>query len=498
MLNILRKRAQSTLIQIIVLVIAIVFVFWGVGTNLGNKKNTLATVNGEEIPVQDYQRAYDNTVDNFRQQFGGSIPPGLLDGLGLQQQVMNQLVQAELLRQSGREMGLSVSKLATQEEIKTMDVFKTNGQFDLELYKNVLAQNRMNPSSFESSLRNDLLLKKVRESINRFALVADSEIQLRFAFANEEIKIAYLQLKSEDFKSKVEINDEELAAWYGENKDNYLSEPKIRLKYLFFDFNEDMKEINVTDDVIQARYNSNMDKYIIPEQRRARHILFKVEETDDEQTRTEKKKKADEILQLAQNGADFAELAREHSEGPSGPNGGDLGFFGRGAMVGPFDEAVFQLQAGELSGVVETIFGYHIIKLEEIKPGTTKTLDDVRAEIVEDVQKDEVRGYTFKRATQSYEDIILSGSLDKYSESHLGEVQETDYFSRSTPPDAPVSYPKFMQTAFSLKKGELSSLVETEKGYAIIFVDDTQQPDVPELETVREKVVEDYTKAKSN
>ena len=147
MLNILRKRAQSTFIQIIVLAIAIVFVFWGVGSNLGNKRNLLATVNGQEIPIQDYQRAYDTTVDNYRQQFGGSIPPGFLDSLGLQQQVINQLVQAEIFRQAGAEMGITVSKLSTQDEIKEMEVFKNNGQFDIDRYKNVLAQNRMNPTS---------------------------------------------------------------------------------------------------------------------------------------------------------------------------------------------------------------------------------------------------------------------------------------------------------------------------------------------------------------
>ena len=497
MLNMLRKRAQSTLIQIIVLIIAIVFVFWGVGTNLGNKKNTLATVNGEEIPYQDFQRAYDSTVDNYRQQFGGSIPPGFLDGLGLQQQVINQLVKAEIFRQSGREMGITLSKLSTQDEIKDMEVFKDNGQFDLNRYKEVLAQNRMNPASFEAGLRNDLFLRKVQDVVNGFSMVTDSEIQSRFEFTNEEINIAYLQLKSDDFQDKVEIQDDELAEWYNENKNKYLSKPKVRLKYLFFDFDDDMAQMTVSDETIQARYESNNEKYVIPEQRHARHILFKVTEADDEQVRIDKRKKAEEVLLLSQGGQDFAELAKKYSEGPSGPSGGDLGFFKSGAMVESFDDVVFQLQAGEISGVVETVFGYHIIKLEEIKPGTTRSLDDVRTEIVEEIKKEDVKGYTFKRASKSYEDIIRSGSLDKYSENQSGNVQKTDFFTRSTPPEAPVSYPKFLQTAFSLKKGELSSLVETGKGYAIIFVDDIQQSDVPELDSVRDKVVEDYTKAKS-
>ena len=497
MLNMLRKRAQSTLIQAIVLIIAIVFIFWGVGTNLGNKKNVLATVNGEEIPIQDYQRVYDNTLDNYRQQFGGSIPPGFLESLGLQQQVMSQLIQAEILRQSGLKMGLSASKAATQDKIKEMEVFQSNGQFDLNRYKEVLSQNRMNPTSFEAGLQNDLLLQRVQEAVSGFSGVTEGDIRAMFDYRNEEINVAYVELKSEDFKDRVEVNEEELAKWYEENSKQYMTEPKRRLKYLYFGFDDDMDQVEVTDEKIQARYDNQKDRYDMPEERHARHILFKVEEGDGQEVRADKMKKAGEVLQLAREGQDFAELAKTHSEGPSGPQGGDLGFFKKGAMVGPFDEAVFQMKSGEISEVVETVFGYHIIKLEEVKPATVRTLEDVRSELAEEIKKNEVKGYTFNRASKAYEDIILSGSLDKYSDKNDNVVLETDFFARSEAQEPPVSSPKFLQTAFSLNKGELSSLVETDKGYAIVFVEDIQQPEVPDLESVRDRVVENFSRAKS-
>ncbi len=497
MLNILRKRAQSIVIQVVVLVIAIVFVFWGVGSNLGNKRNSLATVNGEEISFNDYQKIYDSTIDNYRVQFGGSIPQGFLEALGLKQQVLNQLVQAAVFRQSGREMGITVSKVATQDEIKKMEVFQTNGQFDLNLYQNVLSQNRMNPKSFEASLRNDLLTKRVSESIRGFSAVTDSEVQSRIDFNNEEIKLAYAEVKSADFLDKVEIQEPELARWYEENKNNYLSEPQIRLKYLYFGFDDNLDQIEIDENALRSRYETQMDRYNIPEQRQARHILFKVEETDDVQVREDKKKKADEVLLLAQQGDDFTELAKKYSEGPSGPGGGDLGFFGRGAMVPTFDEAVFQLQPGEISGIVETQFGYHIIKLEEVREGQTRSYDEVKEEIADAIRQDDVKKFTFNRATRAYEDIIRSGSLEKYKTQSEGIVQETDYFSQKTPPGPPVSEPQLLQKAFSLKKGELSSLIETDSGYAILFMDDIRDPEVREFDAVREKVVEHYTQVKS-
>jgi peptidyl-prolyl cis-trans isomerase D len=190
MLNILRKKAQSIVIQAVVLIIAIVFIFWGVGTNIGGKRNMLASVNGVEIPYQDYQRNYDNAVENLRVQFGGSIPQGLLEGLDLNRQVLNQLIQAEILRQGGRKMGITVSKLATQEEIMDMEVFQTDGQFDLARYREILSQNRMTPTVFEAGLRNDLLTSKVTEAIRSFALVTDNQVETVAAYAGEEVKLA--------------------------------------------------------------------------------------------------------------------------------------------------------------------------------------------------------------------------------------------------------------------------------------------------------------------
>lgn len=496
MLNILRKRAQSTVIQAVVLIIAIVFVFWGVGTNIGNRRNMLATVNGEEIAYQDFQRNYDNAVENLRVQFGGSIPQGLLEGLDLNRQVLNQLIQAELFRQGGGMMGITVSKLATQEEIKNMEVFQTDGRFDLDRYREVLSQNGMTPATFEAGLRNDLLTRKVTEAIRGFAVVTDNQIQSRFAYAGEEIKLAYAAVRGGEMAEKVEMDEEELSAWFDGHKNDYLTDPRVRLQYLFFSFDDGLDQVQVDDEAIRAQYEADMESYSTPEKRRARHILFRVAESDDAGTRAEKKKKAEEVLALAREGGDFGALAEQYSEDSTAARGGDLGFFSRGAMVEPFDNAVFALQPGEVSGVVETVFGFHIIKLEEIQPPSVRPLEEVREEIAARLRQKEARNITFQRASEAYEDIIRAGSLAKYIAGGGEPVVQTDYFSRQDPPGPPVSDPKFLESAFSLKKGELSSLVQTEKGYAILFVDDLQAPKVPELQAVRAQVENDFRRAR--
>ncbi|MCI5224588.1 MAG: hypothetical protein D3924_18460, partial [Candidatus Electrothrix sp. AR4] len=211
---------------------------------------------------------------------------------------------------------------------------------------------------------------------------------------------------------------------------------------------------------------------------------------------TEKKNKAEEVLALArQTDSDFAALAEQYSEGPTKAQGGDLGFFAAGRMVPAFDRAVFSMQPGELSEVVESEFGYHIIKLEEIRPASVRSFEQVKDNLEVTLKQQQAKGLTFKKAKTAYEAIMRAGSLDKYSQKGVEEVLTTEYFARNSVPEGVISDPKFLKTAFTLKKGELSSIVEIKKGYAVIFVDDIQEPGLPELDEVRDRVLADYTKA---
>ncbi len=492
MLSILRKRAQSTVIQVLVLAIAVVFIFWGVGTNLGNKGNAVAIVNDVEIPLNAYQNNYERAVDNFSKQFGGSIPKGLLDTFGMKKQVLNQMIQTELLRQGGNEIGLSASALATQEKIKTIPVFQENGSFNMERYEEILSQNKTSPSAFESDMQSDLLTQRVTTALNNFSQVPKSAIEMLINFGEDKIKFDYVILKSEDYINKIIISEDGLTKWYEGVQYNYKSDPKIRIKYLFFNYNQDIDKVVLKEERIKNQYEREKATYDLAERRRARHILFKIADKKNEQSKQEAREQAEKILDLAKQGQDFAELAKQHSQGPTNTSGGDLGFFEQGRMVKAFDQAVFSMKEGQISDIVESPFGYHIIKLETIQAASTKTYEAVRDEIATKLKKENAVSYTFDRASKTYEDIILAGSIDKYESENKEPVKKSDYFPRNTPPASISTDAMFSQSLLSLNKGELSSLVKLIDGYAIIFIEDIKDAEVPKLADIRQKVEKDY------
>jgi peptidyl-prolyl cis-trans isomerase D len=499
MLSILRKKAQSPVIQGTVLIIALVFIFWGVGTSRQGGRNAVATVNDEAVTFQDYQRAYDQYVTNLRSQFGGNIPKGLLDSLDIQGQVLNQLTQKILLRQGAEEMGIVISKEETKKAIEEMEAFRNNDRFDLQQYEAILSASRMTPAIFESSMQSDLLTSKVLDNLGRFTKVTEDEIIGRFLFDNEQVALEFVAFTPEKYKEKIQPDEESLTAFYEENKENYKADSQIQLSYLFFSKEDSTREAEFTDEQIQSYYDRNIDIYSKPEQRWARHILLKTSAEDTDEVREQKLTQAQDVLQMAQAGDDFAELAKEYSEGPSAPKGGDLGLFTKGRMVKPFEDAVFAMQPGEISDIVETSFGYHIIKLEDIIPGSLKPLEEVKDEIRTTLTTETTKNRTFTKANEAYESIIAAGSMEKFAESSQTPVLQTGFFTRKSPPsegDSPelkiLTNPVFLNAAFSLQKGELSSLIDIDSSYAIIYVKDQKDQEILPLPEVREEVVKDY------
>jgi len=502
MLDLLRKKAQSPLIQGIILIIVLVFVFWGVGSSYRGSKNSVATVNDEAIPYEAFQKAYEQLANKYRDQFGGNIPKGLLESLDLEGQTIEQLIQRTLLRQGAGEMGIIVSNLEVQQAVEKMEAFRTNGVFNVQQYKNIISSSGMTPASFEATMRTDLLAGKVLAHLSRFAKLTPLEVNEEFGLDNEEISIEYASFTAADYKDKVEASEEELKAFYEENKNNYMTDPQVKLDFILFPFNSDDKP-EISDEEAESFYRQNINRYSIPEQRKARHILLKTTAEDSEDVLREKLEKAEQILQLARSGEDFAELAKQYSEGPTGPRGGDLGSFSQGRMVKPFDDAAFALNEGEISDIVETQFGFHIIKVEKIEPAHIRTLEEVKEEIVSQIQEQKAGEMAFNKATEAYEKIILAGSLEKFNQQNTDiTVEQTDYFPRKSPEKSGftkriVNEPAFLNAAFTLNKGELSSLIETAKGYAIIFANDKKEPEVTLFEDVKEQVRQNFINKKS-
>ncbi len=492
MLDFMRRKAQSTYIQGTILIIILVFVFWGVGSSQKGGPDAIATVNDQSISSQQYQRTYNQTLARYQEQLGGTLPSGLLEALNLKAQVLNQMIQELVMQQGAKEAGLIVGSDEVRKVIQTMDAFREEGIFKLDRYKKLLASSRMTTTDFENNVRNDLLHTKILTHLSRFARISDSELKDRFAFDNDQLKLEYAAFSADGFRSSGPVADEALHIFFEGRKQAYLTEPQVKLRHITFLNEQGLAGIQVSDQEIEQYYKLNPDKFSAPEQRQARHILLRSDAKDSGELQAAKRKKLETILALAKAGKDFSQLAREHSEDSTGKNGGDLGFFNKGQMVPPFAEAAFSLTEGEVSTIVETQFGLHLIKLEKIKPAHVTTLAAAREQITTELKAQRGKDLTFQLANQAYEGIIQAGSLDKYAADAATPVQTTDYFTQATPPSALAGQPALLKTIFALKKGELSSLLEIKGGYAIVFLDEVKEPQVPPLTEVRARVEKDF------
>ncbi|MFA6284350.1 MAG: SurA N-terminal domain-containing protein [Desulfurivibrionaceae bacterium] len=492
MLDFMRRKAQSTYIQATILIIVLVFVFWGVGKSQKGGPDAIATVNGQSISAQQFQRTYNQTLNRYQEQFGGNLPAGLLEALNLKQQVLNQMIQELVMQQGAKEAGLIVGSDEVRKVIQNMDAFREEGIFKLDRYKKMLTASRMNTADFENSVRDDLLRNKILAHLSRFARISDSELKDRFASDNDQLKLEYVAFTPDDFRTPGPVADEALKLFFEANKQTYLTEPQVKLRDITFLNEQNAANIQVSDQEIEQYYKLNPDKFSTPELRQARHILIRSDAKESGELQAAKRKKLEAILALAKAGKDFSQLAREYSEDASGKNGGDLGFFSKGQMVPPFAEAAFSLKEGEISPIVTTQFGLHLIKLEKIKPANVTTLAAAREQIATELKAQRGKDLTFQLANQAYEGIIQSGSLDKYAASAKTPVQTTDYFTQANPPPALAGQPALLKTIFGLKKGELSSLLEIKGGYAIVYLDDVKEPQVPPLAEVRARVEKDF------
>lgn len=499
MLQILRNKAQSIVIQAIVVIIALVFIFWGVGPNLMNSRESAIVVNGEEITFENFQLAYDRAYNNIQNQFGGNVPQGLLESLGIKNQVVNQLIEEALLRQGAEEMGITISKEEIGETINNMVQFQENGSFSMDKYTSLLALNGYSVQKFEEKVQRDMLAQKVSLNIGKFATTAtEYEIDDLNRLENSSVAVNYVQLNPNDYENTVTVEMDEVEKWYQTVKENYKTAPKVKLKYLDFSYTTVGKKIAIDDDAVRKYYDEHLAEFTKKEVRQARHILFKADENSTPEVHEQQRQKALDVLALAKEGKDFAQLAKEYSEGPSKVQGGDIGQFSRGQMVKSFEDAAFNLKLNEISDVVKTPFGYHIIKVEKIIPQSTTPFADAKNQIETSLKNKEAKPLSFQMANEAYEGIISAGSLQAYLTANPEvQIKETPFFSRVNPPKDIGNDQKFLEAAFSLKEKELSSLIETSAGYAILFAEAIKAPEVPAFANVSEKVIADYRKEKA-
>lgn len=503
MLQAIRNKKHSTLIQIVVGIIVIVFVFWGFGAaDLFSNNTTPLTVNGEDVTRLQFNRAYNNAIDRLSEQFQGNPPKGFAEKVNLKGQVISQLIRTTLLRQGARDMGIVVSNEEIRRAVESQPAFQEDGVFSMDRYQKVLAANRdnpMTPTVFEKQLRVDRLSTLAVTAVEEFASVNGNwAVENLYSQVNEKVEVEYAAFSPADFAASVAGDDRELRAWFEQHREAYKTEPQSSLRYKVFLFKDAAAKIEIDDSLAEKYYSDYQNEFTIPEKRTVATIQIAVTGDESEKELAEKRKKAEDIRALAlKDGADFAALAKEYSDGVTAASGGELGTFSRG-QVPVLDDAVFALAEGGVSEIVTTGDGLNIFFVKEVSPGHVIPFAEAKAQIIATLKEKDARTLTFKLANETYENIIAAGSLDQFLSAHPdSQFTDSGFITATTAPAVIAEEPAFLKESFSLEKGALSSLVKGDSGFAIFSNVDVKAPEVPEFAAVRTEVEKAWKQEKA-
>jgi peptidyl-prolyl cis-trans isomerase D len=492
LLSLMRKHAKSWLIKFLIAIIAIVFIFYFGYSFTSRDGVKVAFVNGEYISGQDYNRAYRNLLQALQREYKSVWSENLIKAFDLENRAFNNLVNEKLVTQEARNLGLDVTEKEIQDRIIAYPAFQFKGRFDEERYQWLLRQNGMKAEVFEAEISHQLLREKVEQFLTTFLPVTDNEVLDQYNHNKQQIKIGYVHFQPEKFKESVELDQSGLGPFFDDRKENYRVPEKIKLAYIVI-APETFKENAVpSEQQITEYFEDNQEMFKQDKEVKARHILFKLSKDISEEEEKKIKEKALSVLKMANEGDDFAALAKEYSEGPTGEKGGDLGFFTRGRMVKPFEEAAFKMKKDEISDLVKTSFGYHIIWVEDIREARTKTLDEAKKQITENLTNIVTTDLAHEKGLSLIDQMPYDVDLVKYASEHKMPIKHTDYFSQNENIPGIGNDDKLRQLLFSLEKGDVSELIESKNIFYIIQVADNKPSYLPELDEVRKKVEEDF------
>lgn len=455
MLDSIRERTHGWLAKIILALITIPFALFGIDSYFNNRggDNIVATVNGDKISRQSFDRALKDQQAELAASMGPSFDPSVLDDPKIRQSILDGLIKQQLLIGSARKAGMLVSDAQLAKFIGEIPAFQENGQFSNTRYEQLLRQQGMTIPEFERRVRQELLMNDMRAAFSQSAVMPVSVAKLFTAAFEQQREISLYKINAADFVKQVKITPAQIKAYYDAHQSEYTVPAQAKFQYAVLSLDEIAQQIPVDDATLRQDYDQNIAKYSEPEQRQARHILIAVSPTDDAKKRAEAKAKAEQIFkQVSASPSSFAELAKQDSNDPgSAAQGGDLGWFPRNAMVKPFADAVFGMKEGEIRGPIATDFGYHIIQLTGIKPAQARSFDAVKADIKTELQKAQA-GKRFADAAERFSNRVYEQSTElKSTADALGiKLATSDWISRKGGTGAGVlNSPKMLQAMFS-------------------------------------------------
>ena len=495
MLDFMRQRARSIWIKALFLVIALVFVFFGIGSfGEDAQVQIIVTVDDEPITLQEFQRAYRNVEANYREVYKERFTPELAQQMNLRQQTLDQLVDTKLLAKEARRIGFRASDEDVRQEIAASPTFHSYGSFSPDRYRRLLRYLRMTPQEFEEQQRNRLVIQRFQKFIDGSIRATDYEVEELFRFEQEQVNLAFLKIASADLVDTVTVTEQQVREFYTNNTESFRIPERVRLHYVSYAPEDFAAEASVSEDEVLDFYNTHKNERFTEEKQvQARHILFSLADGISDERKADTRSTAQGILERARAGEDFAALAEEYSQDTgTASNGGDLGFFGRGRMVKPFEEAAFDMEVEQVSDLVETTFGFHIIKVDAIQPERIKPLEEVTDTVTEELLERKSRAIAEQRVREDRKNIAEGMTLSQFAESVGLEAKETPLVNQNETIPGLGPRPQLVETALGQSPGQISAPVQVENTWFLVSLTERAPSRIPEFTAVQEEAEEQY------
>jgi peptidyl-prolyl cis-trans isomerase D len=491
-----RRGLQVGLLLVIAAFVASLFVFGASGTDQGGiRADAVATVNGEAISRKQYQSRYQGYLEMYSQGQPGRLTPELAEQLGLPQRVVDELVTEVVVAHRAEAEGLALSDAEFNAAVHAMREFHEGGRFSIERYRRFL---QIRGVEAEQDLRRFLTMRKVQRLIVGGVRVTDPEVEQAWALRREQVRVAWALIELAPLVATATASDDEVAEHLETHADEFRQPERRRVQYVTLvprDFTP-----RVSDAEVEKHYTEHVKEFETPRQLQARHVLVRVGETGGSEAEDRARDKVADVIKRARAGQDFAGLAREVSEDPgSKDRGGDLGWVSQGMMVPDFEKALFALKKGEVSPEpVRTPFGFHAIKVTDVREGSRKPLKEVAAQI-----RDQLAAEAADRAARARADEVkpaLQAAKDFMAEAKsLGLTPvETTMSKLGRPPGMPAGADTLEEAAFGLAVGGVTPPVKTPAGWVVLKVTETIPAGVPPLAEIRDRVTAAVKRGKAD
>ncbi|MGF1615698.1 MAG: SurA N-terminal domain-containing protein [Gammaproteobacteria bacterium] len=476
MLQGIRDRAQGWIAWVVVGLISIPFALWGIHEYLGGGADVVvATVNGQELNQPQLQHAYAQEKANLRALLGGDLDDELFAGGQLKTAALERLIEHELLSQAAYRNGLRISDAQLAQSIRQQAIFREGGIFSESQYARWLRAQGYSASAFEHDLRRSLSIEQLSSGITQSVVLPERDLESVLRLLEQQRRFSGLRIVASNYEQEVNVSESDIESYYQQHLGEYREPERVRIEFIELSRQGLAETVTASEEQLQQLYQTERQRYVVAEQRRASHILLSAPAQADESTVAAARKRAEQLYQRIEQGEDFEAFVREASDDPGSRKAdGDLGFFGRGVMDKAFEDVVFSMKVGEISAPVQSSYGFHLIRLTEVRPEKVKPFQEVRTELLRYHQQQQAEMLFFEY-TERLADLAFEhpNELQTAAEALGLSVEVSEPFDRSEDGDRGMtSHPKVLDAAFSpevLQDGSNSDLIDLDGERVVVL-----------------------------